>query len=124
MKYPLMTLLLLLIIITPAIAELTPSDLEKIQKIVEASDTQMKEYIDLKIDPLEKSMNKQFEHVDKRITDTRNTIYALIALIIAAIGIPAWRDRKDRKLEKQLEQQIETLTQRIEDLENGRIQSS
>ena len=76
-------------------------------------------------------MNKQFENVDKRfndvnarITDTRNTIYGLIALIIFAIGLPAWLDRKDRKLEAQLQKQVEFLTAEIETLKNGRIESS
>jgi len=115
---------MLLSTVLSAQAELTQDDLDKIQKIVDATETRLKEYVNIKIDPLEKNMNNQFEHVDKRITDTRNTIYALIALIIVAIGLPAWRDRKDRKFESQIEKQIETLTAEMENLKNERIQSS
>jgi len=123
MKYFIITLMLLSTVLS-AQAELTQDDLDKIQKIVDATETRLKEYVNIKIDPLEKNMNNQFEHVDKRITDTRNTIYALIALIIVAIGLPAWRDRKDRKFESQIEKQIETLTAEMENLKNERIQSS
>lgn len=135
MKY-LMTLFLLLTVVIPAYSQLTQDDLNQIRLIIKeeikasetrmkdeikASETRVKEYVDLKIDPLVKNMNAQFEHIDKRITDARNIIYALIALIIAAIGIPAWRNKKD---DRAIEKQMETLIQRIEALENGRIQSS
>ena len=48
----------------------------------------------------------------------------LMALIVATVGVPqvitAWRSRKDRTLEKQ----IETLTNEIETLKQQRIVSS
>lgn len=116
MKY-FVTIFVLLNIVLSAHAELTSDDLLKIQEIVNKavkdSETRMKEYVDIKIEAL-----------DKRITESRNLIYVLIALIGALIGMPLWRDRKDRKLEKQLEQQIETLTQEIEILKKQRTTTS
>lgn len=138
MKYLLLTLLLLSIL-TPALAELSQSDLDKIQQIVDKSEMRMKEYIDLKIDSFEKQVNERFKSVDqrfnavdkrldimdKRITDARNLGYALIALIGAIIGIPLWRNIKDdRDLKKQiktLSSDIEALTQRVEMIEKQRI---
>lgn len=133
MKYFTITFILLGIVLS-AHAELTSDDLLKISEIVNKavkdSETRMKEYVDIKFDGFEKQVNeqfksvdKQFEHIDKRLTHQSNITYALIALIIFAIGLPAWRDRKDRKLEAQLQKQIEALTQRIETLENVQIQN-
>ena len=136
MKYLLLTSLLLSIL-TPALAELTPDDLNQIRLIIKeeiktelapikeeikASETRTKEYVDLKIDSLEKNMNKQFESVDKRLTHQANMTYALIALIAIAI-IPQYiflfRSRTDEALKKQ----VETLTQEIEILKKQRITS-
>ena len=70
--------------VVPAIAELTPQDLDKIRLIIkeeikaeiESSEKRMKEYIDVKIESVNKqfggvdtqfgSVNKQFEGVDKQ----------------------------------------------------------
>ena len=82
MKYFVITLLILSVTIS-AFADLTTTDLEKIEKIVEKSETRMKEYVNIKI-----------ESIDKRITDTRNSSYALIGLISVVIGIPLWRTEK------------------------------
>ena len=64
---------------------------------------------------------KQFDSVNQRITHATNVSYGLIALIVSAIAIPqvivAWRSRKDRAVEKQLE----TLTQEIEALKRQKI---
>lgn len=123
MKTILVLLILCCVIALPALGELTEADLNKISLIINesekriraeikteirASETRMKEYVD-----------KQFESVDKRITDARNLGYALIGLIAVVIGVPAWRNRKDRTLEKQ----IEVLTQEVEALKQQRIVS-
>ena len=110
-------ILVILSLTTPAFCELTQTDLDKIQKIVEASETRMKEYVDIKFD----AVDKQFASMDKRITDSRNLTYALIAFIGVVIGIPIWRDRKDRKFEKQIEIQVATLTQEVEALKNQQM---
>ena len=58
MKYFITIFMLVALISTRAIAELTTTDLEKIRGIVKEavgeSETRIKEYVDLKIDPLEK----------------------------------------------------------------------
>lgn len=94
----------------PALAELTPQDLDKIGSIVKDSETRMKEHINIKVESLE-----------KQITLLTNFVYGLIALIVAAIAIPqlimAWRSGKDRSLERQ----VETLTREIETLKQQRI---
>ena len=110
MKHILLLSILLWAIALPAFADLTPQDLDKINSIVEDSETQMKEHINLKV-----------EGVEKQITLLTNVVYGLIALIVAAIAIPqlilAWRSGKDRSLERQ----VEVLTREIETLKRQRI---
>ncbi len=130
MKY-LITLLLLLTVAMPAYSQLSQSDLDKIQQIVDKSETRMKEYIDIKFETVDerfKTVNEQFANIDKRFDEVGGKINILTAIVCALIGLigvvialPAWRSRKD---ERALEKQMETLIQRIEALENGRIQSS
>ena len=133
MKY-FVTILVLLGIILSAHAQLTSDDLLKISEIVKASETQMKaeikasetrmkEYVDLKIDPLVKNTNAQFQHVSGKINILTAIVCALIGLIGVIIALPTWRDRKDRKFEKHLEQQVETLTQEIEALKKQQMKS-
>lgn len=141
------TILLLSILFSaiafPALGELTDADINKIRLIVNesekrlkqeikqeiaASEQRLKEYVDLKIESVNKqfasidtrfsSIDKQFVSVNKRIDHVTNVVYALIALIVAAIAIPqilmAWRSGKDRTLERQVEvlaREIETLKQ-------------
>ena len=129
MKYFLITLLLLSIL-TPAFAELDDNDLNKIRLlIVEELKPIKSDIVSLKEDVA--FIKGKLEDVDKRITESKNLTYTLIALVIAAVGIPqiiiAWRTRTPNGQDKQLEvltSSIETLIQRIEALENGRIQSS
>lgn len=127
-----MTILTILfsVMISTANSELTPTDLENIREIVKEavseSEKRTREYVDIKFDSLEKSINERFNSVnerfnsvDKRMTHQANMTYGLMALVVAAIGFPAWRSQKDRTLEKR----IEALTQEIEMLKNQRIQS-
>lgn len=127
----------------PALGELTDADIDKIRLIVNESEKRLKqeiqteianseqrlkEYVDLKIEGVNKqfasidtrftSIDKQFVSVNKRIDHVTNVVYALIALIVAAIAIPqilmAWRSGRDRTLERQVEvlvREIETLKQ-------------
>ena len=102
-------------ITVPAIAELTPQDLDKIRLIIkeeikaeiESSEKRMKEYIDVKIESVNKQfegVNKQFESVDKQITHVTYLTYGLITLTAAAICIPqiiiACRSGRDREQER------------------------
>ena len=148
------TILLLSILFSaiafPALGELTDADIDKIRLIVNESEKRLrqeiqteianseqrlKEYVDLKIEGVNKqfesinarfasidtqfaSIDKQFVSVNKRIDHVTNVVYALIALIVAAIAIPqilmVWRSGRDRTLERQVEvlaREIETLKQ-------------
>ncbi len=143
MKTLLFSTVLLCILSLPAFAELTPEDLDKIRLIVNEvvdkkiseSEKRMKEYMDIRFNAVNKrfddfkdSVNKRFDDVNKRFDDVNkdfdhanNLTYALIALIVVAVGIPqiliASRWRKDVQLEKQ----VQTLTQEVENLKQQRI---
>ena len=124
-------------------AELTAQDLDKIRLIVQdeikkelsISETRIKEYIDLKIEGVDKqfqsvdkqfqsvdkqfqSVDKQFQSVDRQIAHVTYVTYGLIALIVAAIGIPqiiiAWRSESGKDQAKQIQelrQEIDALKQ-------------
>jgi hypothetical protein len=127
MKTRLVLLILFSLIALPALGELTDADLNEIRLIVNDEVKPIKaDIVTLKTDVAWirgkfEGIDKQFEGVNQRITHETNVSYGLIALIVAAIAIPqiivAWRSRKDRLLEKQ----IETLTQEIETLKQQRI---
>ena len=110
MKHILLFSIFFCAIALPTFAELTAQDLDKIGSIVKDSETRTKEHVNIKI-----------ESVEKQITLLTSLVYALIALIVAAIAIPqlilAWRSGKDRSLERQ----VKTLTQEIEILKQQRI---
>ena len=136
MKYIIGIAILLSIIVLPVHSDLSPTDLEKIREIVKEavteSEKRTKEYVNLRFDSFEKTVNerfnsvdkrfnsidKRFDSVDKRITHQTNITYGLMALVAVAIGLPAWRSQKDRTLERK----IEALTQEIEKLKKQRIQ--
>ena len=151
MKY-LMTLLLLLTVAIPAYSQLTQDDLNQIRLIIKeeikASETQMKAEIkasETRMKDEIKAINADITSIkdeikainaditsikenvaklDGRLDGTDRLITGLIVIIVALLGIPQvvalWRNIKDRTLEKQ----VETLAQKVEALENGRIQSS
>lgn len=92
-----------LILTTTAFAELTQSDFEKIQSIVEksveASEKRIMQYIDIRIDALEKRMDTfeknlkeyvdiKIESVDKAVGRNFYLLMGIIALIVVAVGIP------------------------------------
>lgn len=127
MKTMLVLSILFSVVVLPALGELMEADLNKIRLIVNDEVKPIKaDIVTLKTDVAWirgkfEGIDKQFEGVNQRITHETNVSYGLIALIVAAIAIPqiivAWRSRKDRSLEKQ----IETLTQEIETLKQQRI---
>ncbi len=133
MKYITILTMLFTILASTAQSELTPTDLDKIQEIVNASEQRTKEYANLKFDSFEKNVNerfnsvdkrfdnvdKRFDSVNKRMTHQANFTYGLMALVAVAIGFPAWRSQKDRSLQRK----IEALTQEIEKLKKQRIQT-
>ena len=64
MKHIPLLSILLCVIALPTLADLTPQDLDKIDSIVEDSEKQMKEHINLKV-----------EGVEKQITLLTNVVY-------------------------------------------------
>ncbi|MCY4568660.1 MAG: hypothetical protein OXD49_10175 [Candidatus Poribacteria bacterium] len=122
MKKVLFFSILFCAIALPALGELTEADLNKIRLIVNEEIKPIEvDIVLLKTDTawirgkLE-SVDEQFEGVNNQITHSRRITYGLIALIVAAVGIPqiviAWRSKKDSTQEKQ----IEKLRQEIEEL--------
>ena len=81
-----------LIFTTAAFAELTQTDLEKIQSIVEKSveksEKRIKEYVDLKINALDGKLSGEIKGIDGRLTQIYGFVIALVALIAIAVGIP------------------------------------
>ena len=99
MKKVLLLALCFLISTTCAFAELSQSDFEKIQSIVEksvnASEKRIKEYVDLKIDAVNAKIDTKIDAVNTRIDAVNESIgrnFYLItstfALIVVAVGIP------------------------------------
>ncbi|MYA69445.1 hypothetical protein F4141_21155 [Candidatus Poribacteria bacterium] len=90
-------------------AELTPQDLKEIRLIV-------KEEIDKELTPIKAdivSLKEGFARLDARLTGVEkqiamvaNLVFALIALIVVAVGIPqiimTWRSRKESASEMQI----------------------
>ena len=126
MKTILFLSILLCAIAIPAIGELTDADLDKIRLIVKEEVKKESTITNAKIDGLD----TRFRTVETDVAWTRGKLDSLdkhinwlMALIVVAVGLPqviiAWRSRKDRTLEKQ----IETLTQEIETIKQQRIVS-
>ena len=111
----------------PALGELTDADLNKIRLIVNEEVT--KELAPIKADIAQLdtrlrnveiavgSLTGRIDGVEKQISHTTNVTYGLIALIVVAIGIPAWRGKRDREQERK----IEVLTREIETLKQSLI---
>ena len=138
------TVLLLLLLASPVFAELTKEDLRTIIKEeIAASEKRTREYIDLKIDGLDKSLNARIDGLDKslnaridgldkslnaridgldkRTGDVWLMMIALVGLITATIAIPqiiiAYRERG----QKELRAEIEQLRQEVEAIQNSAV---
>ena len=137
MKNILVLLILLCGIAGPAFGALTDADLDKIRLIVNDSEKRVKEEVKkeiaithAKIDGLDTrlrnveiaigSLTGRIDGVEKQVSHATNVTYGLIALIVVAIGIPAWRGKRDRDQERK----IEELRQEIEALKQQQIESS
>ena len=142
--YSMLTILFWTITVPVCFAELTPQDLDKIRLIVkdevnaaiDSSERRMRTYIDIKIAGVEKRMDnleKRVENVEKRVGDVEKQlggiasiekqmgfltymVYALIALIVAAIAIPqlivTWRsmnNHEQKRINQELREEIEAL---------------
>ena len=112
----------------PALAELTDADLNKIRLIVNEELTKelAKELAPIKADIAQLddrlrnveiaigSLTGRIDGVEKQVSHATNVTYGLIALIVVAIGIPAWRGKRDHDQERKIEaltREIETLKQ-------------
>ena len=99
----------------PALAELTDADLDKIRLLVNEELKPIKADIE--------TLKTEVAYVRGKLDILDKYVIALIALIVLAVGAPqivmAWRSRRDRTLEKQ----IETLTQEIETIKQQRTVS-
>ena len=117
MKTILVLLMLFSTIAMPALAVLTDADLNKIRLIV-------KEEIKTELAPIKSDigtlkedvarLDGRMNGVEKQVAHATNVTYGLIALIVVAIGIPAWRGKRDHDQERKIEelrQEIETLKQ-------------
>ena len=138
-----------LILSTNTFAELTQSDLEKIDKLIQASENRIKEYVDLKINALDTKLSGQIKALDQRLTSKINAVeakltgqinavneringlegrltqvygfvIALVALIAVAVGLPHVLVARQRKGMHIQDQRIETLQQEIEKLKKDR----
>lgn len=102
-RYLMKTLLILLILLCaitmPALAELTDADLNKIRLIVKEEIKEEIKPIKADISTLKEDVARldgRMTGVEKQVSHATNVTYGLIALIVVAIGIPAWRGKKDR----------------------------
>ena len=121
---------------TCAYAELSQSDFEKIQSIVDKSEKQIKEYVDLKINALDAKLSGEIKTLDKKLSGEIKTLdekltggingldgrlnqlflleIALIALIAVAVGMPHLLVARQGKEIQSQNQRIEALQQEIE----------
>ena len=135
MKIFLISTLLCSAIALPARGELTDADLDKIRLIVKEELQQELKPIKADVEALKinvarlegrftgidgrfTGMEGRFTSIENQIAHATNLTYGLIALIVAAVGIPlyimTWRSRRDSTLERRLEemaQELETLKQ-------------
>ena len=136
--------ILLCAIATPAFAALTDADLDKIRLIVkEEIEKEIKPLKDdieqLKVDVARLDgritgvdgritglegriigIEGRITGIEKQISHATNVTYGLIALIVVAVGIPAWRGKRDREQDRKIAQQIDQLTREIETLKQQR----
>ena len=129
MKTMLVLLILFSAIALPALGELTDADLDKIRLIVKDEVTKelTKELAPIKADiasikadigTLKEDVARldgRLTGVEKQVSHATNVTYGLmVSLIVVAIGIPAWRGKRDRDQERRIEaltREIETLKQ-------------
>ena len=108
MKNILVLLILFSAIALPALGELTDADLDKIRLIVNegvkkentASETRMKEYINLKLD----NVNNQIKTNNSEIGAIRSQMNVFIGIPLLIITLLfAWRALRDRANDKQIQ---------------------
>ena len=109
-----------LILTSNAFAELTQSDLQEIDKLIQASEDRIKEYVDLKINALDAKLTGQINALDGRLTQVYGFVIALVALTAVAVGLPQILVARQGKEMRAQDQRIEVLQQEIEKLKQER----
>ena len=151
------TILSLLLLASPAFSQLTKEDIrsiikEEVRPIIKeeiaASEKRTREYIDLKIDGVEKSLNARIDGLEKslnakidathtrideldeklseRIRDIWLVVLGLIALIVATVAIPqliiAYKERGQQEMERrqqEMQSQIQQLNEKLEAMQSS-----
>ena len=114
------TVLSLLLLTSPAFAELTKEELRAvIREEIAVSEKRTREYIDLKIDGLDRSLSARIDAVDKRLGDMWLMVIALVGLIAAAVGIPQIVIAYKGRDWKQTRAEIQQLREEIKALQNA-----
>lgn len=125
----LFTLILLLLLVQPAFAQLMPEDIRIIQEEVtiivkaenDALEKRLREYVDLKFENLDTKFTTKFGKVDKRLTFILILVTSLIASIVLAVGIPQILITLKQKDQSTMEAEIKTLQEKVELLEQTRL---
>lgn len=132
-------IVMFLLFVPSAFAELTPADIQTISDIVEkavtASEKRTREYIDIKLEGVEHKIagridrpEGRMEGTDRNITLVVALIVGLMALIMLAIGIPQLilvsRQRNQNAMQKEMEamqSEMQQLHQELAPLLQNRI---
>lgn len=113
MKIILLLSTLFCAIALPTTGELTVQDLDKIRSLIKESEQVLKEEIASSEKRTKEYIDLKINGVEKQITLLTNFVYALIALIVVAIGIPqiliAWQNIKSKPNDEQLVQPTEQM---------------
>ena len=124
---------------TTAFAQLTQTDLDRINALILASEKRMKEYMDIRID----TVREEIKTLDAKLTGQINTVkeeikgvkgsvsmlygfvIALVALITLAVGLPqfllARREKEEQANKDELKEEILELKRELEKLKQQRI---
>ena len=143
----LFTLIIFLLLVQPAFAELTPEDIKIITDIVKkenaATEKRLREYVDLKFEILDTKFTTKLSELDTKFTtklselDTKSTtnfesvdkrqtlililVTSLVGLIVLAVGIPQIIIALKQKDQGVMETEIKTLREKVELLEQTRL---
>ena len=98
----------------PALGQLTDADLNEIRLIVKEEIKEELKPIKAEITSIKTDtdtlktnvarLDGRLTGVEKQISHATNVTYGLIALIVVAIGIPAWRGKRDRDQERKIDE--------------------
>ena len=109
-----------LLIAPAAHSDLTDQDLKEIRLIIHEANEPIKTEITTVKNEVS-WIRGRIEGIEKQITHMATLVYALIALVVAAVAIPqiimTWRSRNDRTLEKKIEELVRQNAEMAADIE-------